>query len=844
MLKLAKAWKTDWFIGLVVTLLFLLLGVISDDLNQLDWQAYDMGVRFTSSRPPNPNVVVVAIDDAAIQEMGSWPWPRDVLARVTDTISASTPAVIGYAVPFDTRQSNYGLQQLEQLKDAIQHSRGNNRHLQNLISRAEDSLNTDQVFANSLQRAGPVVLAMPYDLAHGDGQKSSRQIADHLSRFTVRVQNLPKDRNWFARHLLSNPVPVADSIYPPIQELSRYVTAVGHLNTGLNRQEQARREPLLIQYGNDFIPSFSLMIVARYLRLTADNITARVGDAVRIARRPIDTDDKFRVYPYFYKGKDNKPAFKVYSIMDVLNNKISPRAFHEKAVIIGFTARQQTAQLASPIGVDMPPAIFTAHVVSSMLNGDLYHVPADGVWIQTGVLLLIGLYLMFILPRLRFSTGLAFSIVLALGILNAHFMLMIGQSTWIPLMVPLVALIIGHLLLSAKHLVASSIGRIQNELSNANLLLGQSFHHQGQLDQAFERYRKCAVNETVLEYMYNLGMDYERKRQYNKGVAVFEHIQFLNPAFRDIGDRIKRTKQASHAYAMAPNAAANLNSTLILENSGVQKPTLGRYSIERELGRGAMGMVYLGMDPKIGRTVAIKTMVLAQEFEGEKLEEVKERFFREAETAGRLNHPNIVTIYDVGEDEDLSYIAMDYLKGENLLAYCKSEKLLPAKEVLQVLVKVADALDYAHENGVVHRDVKPANIIYDRETGVMKVTDFGVAFLTDSSKTKTGTILGSPSYMSPEQLAGMKVDGRSDLFSLGVTLYQMLTGELPFIGESLASLMYKIANEKHPDVRLFRPDLPSCVSRIINKALAKEPENRFQSGERFSNAIERCLDRF
>jgi serine/threonine-protein kinase len=344
--------------------------------------------------------------------------------------------------------------------------------------------------------------------------------------------------------------------------------------------------------------------------------------------------------------------------------------------------------------------------------------------------------------------------------------------------------------------------------------------------------------------MYNLGMDYERKRQYNKGVAVFEHIQFLNPNFRDIGDRIKRTKQASHAYAMAPNAAANLNSTLILENSGVQKPTLGRYSIERELGRGAMGMVYLGKDPKIGRTVAIKTMVLAQEFEGEKLEEVKERFFREAETAGRLNHPNIVTIYDVGEDEDLSYIAMDYLKGHNLLAYCKSEQLLPAKEVLEVLVKVADALDYAHENGVVHRDVKPANIIYDRETGVMKVTDFGVAFLTDSSKTKTGTILGSPSYMSPEQLAGMKVDGRSDLFSLGVTLYQMLTGELPFIGESLASLMYKIANEKHPDVRLFRPDLPSCVSRIINKALAKEPENRFQSGERFSSALERCLDRF
>jgi eukaryotic-like serine/threonine-protein kinase len=844
LLKIPNAWKTDWFIGLAVTLVFLLLGVVSHDLRGIDWQAYDMGVRFTSSRPANPNVVVVAIDDAAIQQMGSWPWPRDELAKATDIISAQHPGVIGYAVPFDTRQSNYGLQQLEQLKDAITHSHARNtRQLERLINQAENGLDTDRVFANSLQHAGPVVLAMPYDLANGKSVKASANIAQHLHRFTVRVDNPPKQYNWLTRLFVSNPVPEADTIYPPIQELSRYVTAVGHLNTGLNRQEQARREPLLIQYGKDFIPSFSLMMVARYLHLTAGNIKARLGKSITIDNTPIDTDSKLRVYPYFYQGKNGHSAFKVYSILDVLNNKIPSRAFAGKAVIIGFTARQQTVRLESPIGVDMPPAIFTAHVVSSLLNGDLYHVPSWGVWVQTGVLVLMGLYLMFVLPRLRFSTGLAFSVVLALGILNAHFILMIGKSTWVPLMVPLLALIVGHLLLSIKHMLASSVGRIQNELSTANLLLGQSFHSQGQLDQAFERYRKCTSNETVLDYMYNLALDYERKRQYNKGVAVLEYIQSQDPKFRDIEDRIKRTKQASHAYSMAPNNAANLSSTLILENSGVQKPTLGRYTIDRELGRGAMGMVYLGMDPKIGRTVAIKTMVLAQEFEGEKLEEVKERFFREAETAGRLNHPNIVTIYDVGEDEDLSYIAMDYLKGHNLLYYCKPDKLLPAKEVFQILVKVADALDYAHQNGVVHRDVKPANIIYDRETGVLKVTDFGVAFLTDSSKTKTGTILGSPSYMSPEQLAGMKVDGRSDLFSLGVTIYQMLTGELPFIGESLASLMYKIANEKHPDVRLFRPDLPSCVSRIINKSLAKEADNRFQSGERISSALERCLER-
>ena len=840
-MKITKYWKTDWFIGLVITLLFLILA-ISDYLRVVDQYAYDMGVRFASSRNPNPNVVVVAIDDAAIQQLGSWPWPRDVMARVNENLSAMETAVIGYTVPFDTRQSTYGLQFIEKLKQALEGSRGNTRYIQGLIKNAEFGLDTDRLFASSLQQAGPVVLAMPYDLS-GDDPDESQRVAEHLQRFTVKVENVPERRSWISKLFIPNPVPVADHIYPPIEELSRYVTAIGHLNTGQNRQEQARREPLLIQYGQDYLPSFSLMVVARYLRLTAFDINARFGEAITLAKHPIETDDKYRVYPYFYTGKGKASPFKVYSILDVLNRQISPRSLRDKAVIIGFTARQQTAELDSPIGVAMPPVIFTAHVVSSLLNDDLYRVPAWGDWMQIFLVIVIGLYLMFVLPKFRFATGLAFSIVLVLGLLNAHFIFMIGRSTWVPLMVPLLALVIGHMLLSFKHVIAVSVGRIQGELSNANLLLGQSFHSQGQLDQAFERYRKCTTNETVLDYLYNLGLDYERKRQYNKAVTVFEYIRQQDPHFRDINDRVSRTQEAARSHALNPGSASNLNATIILENSGVQKPMLGRYTIEEELGRGAMGMVYLGRDPKIGRTVAIKTMVLSQEFEGEKLEEVKERFFREAETAGRLNHPNIVTIYDVGEDEDLSYIAMDYLKGENLLAYCKSSSMLPAREVFEVLKKVADALDYAHNNNVVHRDVKPANILYDRETGVLKVTDFGVACLTDSSKTKTGTILGSPSYMSPEQLAGMKVDGRSDLFSLGVTMYQMLTGELPFIGESLASLMYKIANEKHPDVRLFRPDLPACVSRIINKALAKEADKRFQTGERFASAIERCLDR-
>ena len=234
-------------------------------------------------------------------------------------------------------------------------------------------------------------------------------------------------------------------------------------------------------------------------------------------------------------------------------------------------------------------------------------------------------------------------------------------------------------------------------------------------------------------------------------------------------------------------------------------------------------------------------MALSQEFEDDELEEVKERFFREAETAGRLNHPNIVTIFDAGEEHDLAYIAMEFLKGSDLSKYVKKENLLPLKKVLSLVQQSADGLNYAHSNNVVHRDIKPANLMWDPESDTMKITDFGIARITDSSKTKTGMVLGTPSYMSPEQLAGKKVEGQSDLFSLGVMLFQMVTGVLPFTGDSMATLMYKIANEEHPPAESLNADLPGCVSLIINRSLEKEVTKRYQTGAEMAADIAKCL---
>jgi serine/threonine-protein kinase len=257
---------------------------------------------------------------------------------------------------------------------------------------------------------------------------------------------------------------------------------------------------------------------------------------------------------------------------------------------------------------------------------------------------------------------------------------------------------------------------------------------------------------------------------------------------------------------------------------------LGRYRIERQLGRGAMGAVYLGRDPQIGRPVAIKTMALASEFEGAELEEARQRFFREAATAGRLQHPDIVTIFDAGEDGALAYIAMEFLKGHDLTRHAQAGNLLAMSTVVRVGERVAAALAHAHTQGVVHRDVKPANVMVDLAERSVKVTDFGIARITDASRTRTGMVLGTPSFMSPEQMSGRRVDGRADLYSLGVMLFQMLAGQLPHRADSMAKLMYAIANEPAADLRSLRPEVPDALAQLVARLLSKQPEARHADG--------------
>ena len=266
---------------------------------------------------------------------------------------------------------------------------------------------------------------------------------------------------------------------------------------------------------------------------------------------------------------------------------------------------------------------------------------------------------------------------------------------------------------------------------------------------------------------------------------------------------------------------------------------LGRYEILEELGRGEMGVVYKAHDPLIDRFVAIKTIDLQKLGEKEK-DEYKTRFYQEAKAAGRLNHPNIITIYDLGRKGDIAYIAMELMEGPELQNIVAENQPLSIGEKLDVAFQVAEGLAYAHEHGIVHRDIKPSNIMVLRGRHV-KIADFGIARIESSLwSTRVDQIIGSPLYMSPEQIQSHPIDRRSDIFSFGIVLYQMLTGRLPFNGDNVNSVMYQIVNEEPQKPSAVNPEVPGILDDVVAKCLAKNPDDRYPNANELAGALHSC----
>ncbi|MCX8085537.1 MAG: serine/threonine-protein kinase [Rhodocyclaceae bacterium] len=879
-------WKRDGFVGLVVSALMLALSG-SALMQGLERKAYDLGMGL-AERAPHERIAVIGIDKPSLDNLGRWPWPRDVFAEMIEKLAAAGAKVIATTVLFSEPQRDAGLGYIRRLIElnearlsaeaaaaaeraaqvaAAQAARQQGAFrvgaggkgavppvpsfeaapaplpvaeplaatdpIAQLLKEAEEKLDGDRRLAAAIGQAGNVALPIVFRLGEPLGRQD-RLLPEFVVRHAVK---LPRGEE--------HPPLAASGIEAGLVDaFGLKAAAVGHLNTVFDVDGAVRAEALVLDYFGEAIPSLSLLVAAASLNLAPEDIRVRAGESVRLGRLKIATDAATRMLTFYYSPREGKPAFAVDSFYDVASGKIPLAKYRDKIVLIGATAAGVGSQFVTPVSPALPSVEVLAHTVSSLLSEHFVVAPPWGLWAELAVYFIIALYLILLLPRLSAAAGALSTFLLLVLLLGAQFGLLASELLWLKLMGPVSLLLVGHLLLTTKRFLVTERHKEKSEAESAesNRMLALAFQSQGQLDLAFDKFRKCPLDDTLMDNLYHLGLDFERKRQFNKAEAVFRYMADYDIGYRDLAQRIARARQMAETVILGGAGAGRGNaSTLILEGNALEKPMLGRYQVEKELGKGAMGVVYQGRDPKINRVVAIKTLALSQEFDAEELAEVKARFFREAETAGRLNHPAIVQVYDAGEEHDLAYIAMEFLQGGDLVPYTKPDHLLPLPKVLDIVARVAEALDYAHANNVVHRDIKPANIMYEPASDQVKVTDFGIARITDSSKTKTGMVLGTPSYMSPEQLAGKKIDGRSDLFSLGVTLYQLCSGRLPFVGESLAELMFKITGEPPPDIRSLVPDLPACVVAILDRALAKDPQQRYQRGAEMAEALRACL---
>jgi eukaryotic-like serine/threonine-protein kinase len=782
-------------------------------------------------------IAIVDIDKKSLEQLGPWPWPRRLIAEMIGILKSNGARLIGLDLVFSQRSQNEGLKEVRKLYSLISQiqSQSPDKASYDLvlqkINGIEKQLDEDSELVDAFKKCGNIILPVfgefgPYDtdlVFPADSPISNSAITG------LKIGKVME-------HYLS-----VSRLTTPFPELSRSSRGLGHINLPPGRAMAGQVHLPFINYRGNIVPSMPLRLALDYLNRYPQQVIIK-KNSVTIDKDTIPTSNG----EIFIRFRGARRSFPYYSFVDILKVKKVPSVFENKIVLIGFTAGNRSQSIATPVDHDMPRIELMANIIDDLMNGRYLKRPQQMIYLEILLICLMGGVAFFSLPRMNYLSQTAFVLSLLFLLFVASIVLFVTFEVWFKITYISLSLLSIYLVFMAKDFVVRerSMERSSKESLETERMLGLSFQSQGLLDLAFEKFRKCPMDETMRDVFYNLGLDFERKRMVTKAIAVYEYIMKEGGEFRDLGSRIPKLKKMAGEPPVS-SFKRKSEAKIVVSDDLETKPTVGRYEIVGELGQGAMGMVYEARDPKINRRVAIKTIRFSDEFEDEKVKEVKERFFKEAELAGKLSHPSIISIYDVGEDYELTYMAMELLEGKDLEHFCHKDTLLSLRKVLQIITDTAEALDYAHQQGVIHRDIKPANIMVLDRDGI-KVTDFGIAKAISSSQTRTGIILGTPNYMSPEQITGQEIDGRSDIFSLGVVFFQLLTGELPFKGKTLTELFYQITQAKHPSPKEINPRVIKPCEQLIAKALAKDPNQRFQNARdlaRYTRLLGEKLDR-
>ena len=792
-------------------------------LEQVERTSYDVLTRLAlPDTPIDQRILLVEIDQKSLDKLGSWPWPRNLIARMVHLVKGSGAKVIGLNLPLLDEEKNAALREMRILKERLSAYALSRRDdaladwVQENLTEREEKANFDHELIEAIKEAGNVILPAMISLPAGQ-VKGKWNPESLLSRDSLgRKDPLP----------LSAQTRVRQELYLPFHGLAEAAMGFGHDDFLGDQVTEGIASPLYIRWKGSLFPSYALRLaLASWDQAPSKAVVEETQLRLRGETIPL-WEGKMLVK--FLRGFSDLEKL---SFSDVLEGQKRP-SMKGKIVLIGTNFGDAGKTLRTPVSAAIAEDRFNGLVLDNLLNKRFVSRPAYMVFVEMGALCLLGLVGAFLFPRIGQIPRLIFTLVGVAAILGSAFLLLARWEMWFRMSYVLIGFFVIYAFVSVSEFFFRA--RMSRETIETNRLLGLNFQSQGLLDLALEKFRRLPLDPETKDLIYNLGLEYEQKRLINKALSVYEYVN-RGGGFRDLDTRIPKLKEVDKSSTIGSHVRAREPS--VLDEAAREELTrIGRYEILQVLGRGSMGLVYKALDPKINRLLAIKTIRFSDEFDEDVIQEIKERFFREAEIAGQLSHPSIVTLHDMGEDQDLTFMAMEYLEGENLEKFIGKKNLLPLRKVLSVVASVADALEFAHRADVIHRDIKPANIML-LKTGGVKVTDFGIAKAISSSRTRTGVILGTPNYMSPEQIMGQKIDPRSDIFSLGVVFYQLLAGELPFQGDNLSSLLYQITQVKHPPLRSFNPRIPVACEQIIDKALAKNLDERFQTAGQMAKLV-------
>jgi CHASE2 domain-containing sensor protein len=770
-------------------------------------------------RRSDQKIVLVEIDKRSIDILGSWPWPRQVLAEMVDVLRSGGATLISLNVPLMEKQVDGSLEEFKRFRQkfeahALSMKGAGASWIGEDLARMEEIADGDQQLVNAIRQHGNVILPMTSSL-----EKGQRGFATNhdsiLSRDCLSERNISpemKERISVGR------------LFSPFPDLAQAASGLGYVNSEPRKDAIGVDHQSILSYKGCLLPSLPLRAAIAYMQPRQVVVEEQ---QIKLKARSIPAAyGKIRIR--FQKDMLSYPR---YSFADLLHAPKLPSLLAGSAALIGFDFKEGE-KYRIPLSQDISDLQMTACVLDSILNGGAVKRPSYLFYVEILAILIMGAFASLFFPRMGQLGRLGVTLTLAALAFGTAFALMAMMNIWVKTVYFVGCLVTLYLIASLSRAVTSEWARRKS--AEVNRAVGLAFQKEGLLDLAFEKFRNIPLTDDTKHLLYNLGLGYEEKRMTRRALSVYKYVRVCG-SFKDIDTRIQKLKNAEDSL-FAPIDPETKGSAPPEENAIEKRTRVGRFDILDVIGRGSMGVVLKALDPKLNRVLAIKTLRFSDEFDEDVIEEIKTRFFREAEIAGQLSHPSIVTIHELGEDGDLTYLAMEFLEGIDLENFVTKDHLLPFFKVLRVVVNVAEALEYAHGANVIHRDIKPANIMLLKSGGV-KVTDFGIAKAISSSRTKTGVILGTPNYMSPEQIMGQKIDYRSDIFSLGVLFFQLLTGELPFQGDNLSSLLYQITQTRHPSLRDFNPNLPGTCDQIIDKALAKNPDERFKSAGEISRIV-------